>query len=50
MATYNVDDVEFQRLQGKVVLITGAATGIGRSTAELAHRETSRFDVHLHRD
>lgn len=38
MATYNIADSEFGALKGKTVLLTGCATGIGRSTAYLAHK------------
>ena len=37
MTTYNVRDEDFAALQGKIILITGSVTGIGRATALLAH-------------
>ncbi|KAI0121268.1 hypothetical protein BJ170DRAFT_644282 [Xylariales sp. AK1849] len=38
MTTYHVDEAEFAGLKGKTILLTGCATGIGRATAILAHK------------
>ncbi|KAH8595664.1 hypothetical protein B0O99DRAFT_709264 [Bisporella sp. PMI_857] len=38
MTTYDVDDVEFTALKRKTILITGCATGIGRSAVDLAYQ------------
>ncbi|KAJ9604227.1 hypothetical protein H2200_011061 [Cladophialophora chaetospira] len=37
MTSYEFEDSELEVLQGKTVLIVGAATGIGRATVLLAH-------------
>lgn len=39
MIKYEVEDHELQALKGRVILIIGAATGIGRATVLLAHRK-----------
>jgi NAD(P)-dependent dehydrogenase (short-subunit alcohol dehydrogenase family) len=39
MASFQIKDSELEALQGKTVLIVGAATGIGRATVFLAHRK-----------
>ena len=36
--TYTLEDSELLRLRDKTILITGAASGIGRSAAEIAHQ------------
>ncbi|KAK0650755.1 Secoisolariciresinol dehydrogenase [Lasiodiplodia hormozganensis] len=38
MTTYDLDDSEFKALKGKTIIITGAASGIGRAAAQIAHR------------
>ncbi|KAJ9149268.1 NAD(P)-binding protein [Pleurostoma richardsiae] len=38
MTTYHIDDSDFASLWGKTILLTGCATGIGRQTAYLAHK------------
>lgn len=37
MTTYDWDTDELKALAGKTILITGAATGIGRAALEIAH-------------
>lgn len=39
MTTYELNLGELHALKGKTILITGAASGIGRATAIIAHRE-----------
>ncbi len=41
MASIRVDEAEFSALTGKVILITGCATGIGRATVDLAYGKSS---------
>lgn len=36
MTTYTIDEAELASLQGKTILITGAATGIGEAAFKLA--------------
>lgn len=37
MSTYTILQNELEKVRGKVILITGGATGIGRSIVEVAH-------------
>ncbi|PSK34290.1 hypothetical protein B9Z65_8616 [Elsinoe australis] len=43
MTTVEIAESEYSRLQGKVVLITGCATGIGNATARKAHANGARL-------
>ena len=38
MSNYVVDEAELENLRGKVILVTGGATGIGHAIVTLAHR------------
>jgi NAD(P)-dependent dehydrogenase (short-subunit alcohol dehydrogenase family) len=42
MTTSKLDPEELRALKEKTILITGAATGIGRETAVIAHRKSSK--------
>lgn len=39
MTTYQLKDEELHALKGKTILITGAATGIGRAAVDIMHRK-----------
>jgi NADPH:quinone reductase-like Zn-dependent oxidoreductase len=43
-ASYSVLDSELETLRGKTILIIGAATGIGKATVVLAHREATYWE------
>ena len=43
MSIYALEESELKALDGKVVLVTGAAVGIGRAIAELTTRKVSVF-------
>lgn len=43
MSAYTVSDSEFQKLEGKVILVTGGAAGIGRAIVDLAHRKLQKM-------
>ncbi|KAH7133876.1 hypothetical protein EDB81DRAFT_658955 [Dactylonectria macrodidyma] len=42
MSNYLIDDGEFERLQGKVILVTGGATGIGCAIVHLARQHGAK--------
>ncbi|KAK1467399.1 hypothetical protein CMEL01_11392 [Colletotrichum melonis] len=42
MSAYTVSDSEFQQLEGKIILVTGGAAGIGRAIVDLAHRHGAK--------
>jgi NADPH:quinone reductase-like Zn-dependent oxidoreductase len=37
MSNYIVDEAELENVRGKVILVTGGATGIGHAIVTLAH-------------
>lgn len=39
---YTIDESEWQKLEGKVILVIGATSGIGRASVEIAHNESGR--------
>lgn len=41
MSNYIINEGEFRALSGKVILVTGGATGIGRAIVDLALRTRS---------
>ncbi|EQB49867.1 hypothetical protein CGLO_10761 [Colletotrichum gloeosporioides Cg-14] len=42
MTTYIINDGVFEKLQNKVILITGGAAGIGRAIVALAHQNGAK--------
>ncbi|KAI8301053.1 Tropinone reductase-like 2 [Colletotrichum sp. SAR11_59] len=42
MTTYIINDGEFEKLQNKVILVTGGAAGIGRAIVTLAHENGAK--------
>ncbi|KAF4890442.1 Tropinone reductase-like 2 [Colletotrichum fructicola] len=42
MTTYIINDGEFDKLQNKVILVTGGAAGIGRAIVTLAHENGAK--------
>ncbi|KKY20212.1 putative short-chain dehydrogenase reductase sdr [Diplodia seriata] len=45
MTTYHLDDSEFQALKGKTIIITGAASGIGRAAVQIAHKHGANVAI-----
>ncbi|KPM40149.1 hypothetical protein AK830_g6436 [Neonectria ditissima] len=43
MSNYTVKETELHALRGKTIVVTGAATGIGRAIADLAHRHGAKI-------
>lgn len=41
MSNYIINEAEFRALNGKVIMVTGGATGIGRAIVDLALRTHS---------
>ncbi|KAF5519603.1 Tropinone reductase-like 2 [Colletotrichum aenigma] len=42
MTTYVINDGEFEKLQNKVILVTGGAAGIGQAIVTLAHQNGAK--------
>ncbi|OCL12645.1 NAD(P)-binding protein [Glonium stellatum] len=45
MTTYHVNDEDLSSLQGKTILIIGAATGIGRAAVDIAHEHGANIAI-----
>ncbi|KAH7013890.1 hypothetical protein EDB80DRAFT_568660 [Ilyonectria destructans] len=45
MSNYIINEAEFRALSGKVIMVTGGATGIGRAIVDLAHRHGAKVAV-----